>query len=264
MTIITFKKDRDLVFISPWFLKIGVPAALAVILAVSISVSLSVSLLVFGGLRGRARGQDVIADIIKDAEQTERYRVWRWILRRSASVLQRCQLTWDQLQGLSSHPVYLEKQFFSISRSQVFIARSCFVKVTFVLLLELLVSSSLTEVRQDLSELRDHNVVRCQSRLGLKDRIQQTVRVTDQLAVQHRVQTGRYLHAGAVGFTADQSGRDVCVSELVIQVDHIGHPARQEELVPLYLTWAEHHTVDVPTCGGGHTRTQSAEIFPFM
>lgn len=52
--------------------------------------------------------------------------------------------------------------------------RSCLVKVTFVLLLELLVPSSLTEVRQDLSELRDHNVVCCQSRLSLKDRIQQS------------------------------------------------------------------------------------------
>lgn len=60
----------------------------------------------------------------------------------------------------------------------MFTARSCFVKVTFVLLLELLVPSSLTEVRQDLSELRDYNVVCCQSRLSLKDGMQQTVRVT--------------------------------------------------------------------------------------
>lgn len=59
-------------FVGPWFLKIGVPAALAVVLAVTISVSLPVSVLVFGGLGGRARGQDVIADIVKDAEQTER------------------------------------------------------------------------------------------------------------------------------------------------------------------------------------------------
>lgn len=72
MTIITWggKKDRDLVFFSTWFLKIGVSAALAVVLAVSIFVSLSVSVLVFGGLRGRTRGQDVIADVIKDAERT--------------------------------------------------------------------------------------------------------------------------------------------------------------------------------------------------
>lgn len=58
-------------FVSPWFLKIGVPAALAVILAVSIPVSLPVSVLVFGGLRGRARGQEVIADVVEDAAQTE-------------------------------------------------------------------------------------------------------------------------------------------------------------------------------------------------
>lgn len=74
------------------------------------------------------------------------------------------------------------------------------------------------------------------------------------------MQTGRYLHAGAVGFAADQSRRDVCVSELVIQVDHVGHPAGQEELVPLYLTWAEHHTVDVPTCGGSHKDTVSGNL----
>lgn len=63
----TQRKATDLVFISPWFLKIGVSAALAVLLAVS--VSLSVSVLVFWRFRGRARGQDVIADIIKDTEE---------------------------------------------------------------------------------------------------------------------------------------------------------------------------------------------------
>lgn len=41
-------------------------------------------------------------------------------------------------------------------------------KVTFVLLLDLLVSSSLTKVRQDLRQLRNHNVVRGQSRLSLR------------------------------------------------------------------------------------------------
>lgn len=40
--------------------------------------------------------------------------------------------------------------------------------VTFVLLLHLLVAGTLTEVRQDLSQLRDHNVIGCQSRLSLK------------------------------------------------------------------------------------------------
>lgn len=67
LTTTTQKKETDLVFISSWFLKIGVPAALAVLLAVS--VSLSVSVLVFWRFRGRARGQDVIADIIKDTEE---------------------------------------------------------------------------------------------------------------------------------------------------------------------------------------------------
>lgn len=69
--------------------------------------------------------------------------------------------------------------------------RSCLVKVTFVLLLQLLVSSSLAEVRQDLRELRDHNVVCRQSCLSLKDRIQHTAGVTGQspglgTVLQHR------------------------------------------------------------------------------
>lgn len=103
--------------------------------------------------------------------------------------------------------------------------------------------SPLTEVRQDLSELRDHDVVGCQSRLSLKDGMQQTVSrrsgppVSSPFwEVQFSGSKEQYLHAGAVGFTADQRGRDVGVRELIIQVHHIGHPARQEELVPLYLT----------------------------
>lgn len=57
----------------------------------------------------------------------------------------------------------------------------------------------------------------------------------------------QYLHAGAVSFAADQSGGDISVSELIIQVDHVCHPPWQEELIPLHLTGPEHHTVDVPT-----------------
>lgn len=67
LTMRTQRKANDLVFISSWFLKIGVSAALAVLLPVS--VSLSVPVLVFWRFRGRARGQDVIADIIKDTEE---------------------------------------------------------------------------------------------------------------------------------------------------------------------------------------------------
>lgn len=116
-------------------------------------------------------------------------------------------------------------------------------------------SSSLPEVRQDLSQLRDHNVVGCQSRLSLKDRIRQTATVTNHPRVlSAAVGTSsnplrQYLHAGAVGFTADQSCGDVGVSELIIQVDYVGHPAREEELVPLDRAGAEQHAVDVPTCG---------------
>lgn len=61
----------------------------------------------------------------------------------------------------------------------------------------------------------------------------------------------QYLHARTVGFAADQSCGDVCVSELIVQVDHVRHPAGQEELVPLHLTRPEHHAVDVSTWGGG-------------
>ena len=42
--------------------------------------------------------------------------------------------------------------------------------VTFLLLLHLLVACSLSEVRQDLSQLRDHDVVGGQSRLSLRDK----------------------------------------------------------------------------------------------
>lgn len=116
-------------------------------------------------------------------------------------------------------------------------------------------SSSLPEVRQDLSQLGDDNVVGCQSRLSLKDGVQQTATVSNHprvlsAAVGTRSNPLRqYLHAGAVGFTADQSCGDVGVSELVIQVDYVGHPSREEELVPLDLAGAEQHAVDVPTCG---------------
>lgn len=34
-----------------------------------------------------------------------------------------------------------------------------------------------------------------------------------------------YLHAGTVGFAADQSSGDVGVGELIVQVHHVRHPA---------------------------------------
>ena len=64
------------------------------------------------------------------------------------------------------------------------------------------------------------------------------------------IQMFQYLHAWTVSFAADQSCRDVSVSELIVQVDHVRHPAWQEELVPLHLACSEHHTVDIPTWGG--------------
>lgn len=58
--------------------------------------------------------------------------------------------------------------------------------------------------------------------------------------------TRPHLHAGTVRLAADQRGGDVGVGELVVQVDHVRHPAGQEELVPLGHAGPEHHAVDVP------------------
>lgn len=55
-----------------------------------------------------------------------------------------------------------------------------------------------------------------------------------------------HLHAGTVRLAADQRGGDVGVGELVVQVDHVRHPAGQEELVPLGHAGPENHAVDVP------------------
>lgn len=54
------------------------------------------------------------------------------------------------------------------------------------------------------------------------------------------------LHAGTVGFTADQSGGNVGVGKLVVQIDHIRHPAGKEELVSFQSPGSEHDPVDVP------------------
>lgn len=61
-----------------------------------------------------------------------------------------------------------------------------------------------------------------------------------------QIEMCQYLHPGTVSFASDQSCRDVCVSELIIQVDHIRHPARQEQLVSLHRTRPEQHAVDIP------------------
>lgn len=115
---------------------------------------------------------------------------------------------------------------------------------------------SLTEVGQDLCELGDHDVVGCQSRLSLKDGIQSGSLIRERwFSTDYRGREGRYLHTWAVGFAADQRGGDVCVGELIVQVHHVGHPAWQEELIPLDLARAEYHTVDVPTWWGGGGET---------
>lgn len=56
-----------------------------------------------------------------------------------------------------------------------------------------------------------------------------------------------YLHGGAVSLAADQRGGDIGVCILVIQINHIGHPAWQEQLIPLIGLVLEQNAVDVAT-----------------
>lgn len=103
----------------------------------------------------------------------------------------------------------------------------------------------LSQVGQNLSQLGDHNVVGGERGLGLKDRDRQMGGHSDyrkQVSPWDR----RHLHAGTVSLAADQRGWDVRVSEFVVQVHHVGHPARQEELVPLLDPRPEDHPEDVP------------------
>lgn len=112
-------------------------------------------------------------------------------------------------------------------------------------------SRSLSEVGQDLGQFGDYDVVGGQGRLGLTHthtRLRGDVTLTHP---ENRQKTcmRQNLHAGAVGLAAYQSGRDVGVCELIVQVNDIRHPAGQEELIPLSHTRPEHHTVDVPPWG---------------
>lgn len=54
-----------------------------------------------------------------------------------------------------------------------------------------------------------------------------------------------YLHGGAVSLAADQRGGDIGVGILIIQIYHIGHPAWQEQLVPLIGLVLEQDAVNV-------------------
>lgn len=54
------------------------------------------------------------------------------------------------------------------------------------------------------------------------------------------------LHAGTVSFAADQSRGNVGVGKLVIQIDHVCHPAGQEQLISFQSPGSEHDPVDVP------------------
>lgn len=54
-----------------------------------------------------------------------------------------------------------------------------------------------------------------------------------------------YLHGGAVSLAADQRGGDIGVGVFIIQIYHVGHPARQEQLVPLIRLVLEQDAVNV-------------------
>lgn len=56
-----------------------------------------------------------------------------------------------------------------------------------------------------------------------------------------------YLHGGAVGLAPDQRGGDISVSVLIVQIYHIGHPPRQEQLIPLIGFVLEQNAVDIST-----------------
>lgn len=59
-----------------------------------------------------------------------------------------------------------------------------------------------------------------------------------------------YLHGGAVSLAPDQRGWDISVSILVVQIYHVGHPPRQEQLIPLIGLVLEQNAVDVATWRG--------------
>lgn len=188
----------DLLFLRPRLLKIGVPAALGVVLAVSISVPLPVPVLVFGRLRDRARGQDVIADVVEDAEQTvtppKRVTLFLATVCQGLPALPTHLRSASGALFSSSLPGKIVFSSISVSGRRAVFCEDPPAKVTFVLLLELLVPGPLAEVRQDLSQLRDHDVVGRQSCLSLKDRSRPTVRAA---GADPQVRGGG-LHPGAV------------------------------------------------------------------
>lgn len=59
-----------------------------------------------------------------------------------------------------------------------------------------------------------------------------------------------YLHGGAVSLAPDQRGWDIGVGILIVQIYHVGHPPRQEQLIPLVGLVLEQNAVDVATWRG--------------
>lgn len=59
-----------------------------------------------------------------------------------------------------------------------------------------------------------------------------------------------YLHGGAVSLAPDQRGWNIGVGILIVQVYYIGHPPRQEQLIPLVGLVLEQNAVDVATWRG--------------
>ena len=59
-----------------------------------------------------------------------------------------------------------------------------------------------------------------------------------------------HLHGGAVSLAPDQCGWDISVGILIVQIYHVGHPPRQEQLIPLVGLVLEQNAVDVATWRG--------------
>lgn len=120
------------------------------------------------------------------------------------------------------------------------------------------------EIGEDLRQFADDNVIGGQRGLCLKREIPKEVDdslVREPLMVRPALansdQCGQaswmlagYLHGGAVSLAPDQRGWDIGVSILIIQIYHVGHPSRQEQLIPLVSLVFEQNAVDVATWRG--------------
>lgn len=110
------------------------------------------------------------------------------------------------------------------------------------------------EIGEDLCELADDDIVGGQRGLCLKGKSMRKhpAPLTGKPALAKSEQGGEagwspagYLHGGAVSLAADQRGGDIGVGVFIIQINHVGHPAWQEQLVPLVGLVLEQDAVNV-------------------